>query len=134
MEEEGSFNVHEHVLVPKHEKLTESDIDKLLQRYNIELPALPLIAPSDPALQNLNVKIGDVIKIERQSLTAGDAVYYRRVGEILKSDTKTAEEVELLKSLKPKKKKVAKKKVTKKKVVVKKKATKKKVTKVTKKK
>ena len=49
--------------------------------YNIDLTALPKILSEDPALEKLSVKEGDVIKIERESETAGVSVYYRIVIE-----------------------------------------------------
>ena len=35
----------------------------------------------NPAIKHLNVKAGEVIKIERESKTAGKSVYYREVIE-----------------------------------------------------
>ncbi len=40
---------------------------------------LPKISKDDPALVSLNVKEGDVIKIIRQSPTAGEVAFYRGV-------------------------------------------------------
>jgi len=40
---------------------------------------LPKILLTDPALKNLDVKTGDVIKITRRSQTAGYTTYYRVV-------------------------------------------------------
>ncbi len=71
-------------LIPKHEKLSTSQIKKALKDINVSLQELPLIKRADPALQNLinegiEIDDGDVIKITRSSKTAGDVLYYRIV-------------------------------------------------------
>ena len=73
------IDVQKHSLVPKHSKLSEKDKKALFEKYNITLKQLPKISKKDSAIESLNVKPGDVIKIERQSATAGKAVYYRGV-------------------------------------------------------
>jgi len=70
-----------HVLVPKHTKLGEKQIKELLEKYNISKVQLPKITRSDSAIAHLAVKIGDVIKVERQSVTMGTSLYYRVVTE-----------------------------------------------------
>jgi DNA-directed RNA polymerase subunit H len=77
--EEPSFNVFDHVLVPKHEILSEKEAEELLRRYKIKPYHLPKIKDTDPAVKALNAKPGDIIKITRKSPTAGEAVYYRFV-------------------------------------------------------
>ncbi len=72
-------DVTQHVLVPKHVKITDKEKELLLKRYSISLLELPKIRKKDPALANLNVKTGDVIKIIRMSATAGECVFYRGV-------------------------------------------------------
>jgi len=76
---EENLDISKHVLVPKHSKLSEEEVKKLLERYNVSLKQLPKILKTDPALQNLDAKPGDVIKIERQSPTVGKVNYYRVV-------------------------------------------------------
>ncbi len=76
------FKVTDHILVPKHSKLSEAEKKKLFERYNISLRELPKISKKDPAIQHLNVKLGDIIKITRQSQTAGEAVFYRGVSNV----------------------------------------------------
>ena len=76
-----AFEVSKHFLVPKHSKLSETEKNKLLERYNIDLLALPKILKEDPALAKLDVKVGDVVKIERKSKTAGTTAYYRVIVE-----------------------------------------------------
>lgn len=68
-----------HSLVAKHVKLSEKEKSEVLQKYNISVFELPRIFKSDPAVKNLELKEGDVVKILRKSLTAGESVFYRRI-------------------------------------------------------
>ena len=77
--EESSFNVFDHILVPKHEILSKKEAEELLRKYRIKPYHLPKIKSSDPAVKALGAKPGDIIKITRKSPTAGEAVYYRFV-------------------------------------------------------
>ncbi len=69
----------QHILVPAHKKLSEKEKEELLKKYNITLKDLPKILAKDPALAELDVKEGDVVKILRKSRTAGESSYYRGV-------------------------------------------------------
>jgi DNA-directed RNA polymerase subunit H len=73
------FDVSKHVLVPKHVKLSEKEKKDLFDRYVADLRDLPRVYKDDPAIQGLDAKEGDIIKIARKSPTAGEAVFYRRV-------------------------------------------------------
>ena len=73
------YDVSKHALVPKHSKLSDKEKKDLFEKYVADLRDLPRIYKDDPAIQGLDAKEGDVIKISRKSLTAGDAVFYRRV-------------------------------------------------------
>lgn len=53
-----------HALEPKHTKLKQEEIDKLLAELNVSLAQLPKIKLNDPALPE-GCEISDVIKIER---------------------------------------------------------------------
>ena len=74
-----NIDIRKHMLVPEHSKLTKKEIQELLEKYNITLNELPKILSTDPAIEKLNVKLGDVIKITRDSPTAGVSIYYRVV-------------------------------------------------------
>ncbi|HLD80167.1 MAG: hypothetical protein A2822_04940 [Candidatus Staskawiczbacteria bacterium RIFCSPHIGHO2_01_FULL_41_41] len=74
-----SFDVHKHQLVCKHSKLSDADKEALLKQYEIKVQDLPKILKLDPAIAHLNLKGGDVVKIERDSKTAGKTNYYRAV-------------------------------------------------------
>ena len=67
-----------HVLQPKHTKLKQEEISKLLVRYNISLAQLPKISKEDAAIFELNTQIGDVIQIERKT-SDGSEEYFRVV-------------------------------------------------------
>ncbi|MBI2669066.1 DNA-directed RNA polymerase subunit H [Candidatus Woesearchaeota archaeon] len=71
----------EHRLIPPHSKLNESEKKQLLEKYNLSVKDLPKIIKDDPALGKIQVKAGDIIKIERKSPTAGLSYYYRVVVE-----------------------------------------------------
>lgn len=75
----AKINVSEHMLVPKHTKLSEKEKEQLLKEFNITTKQLPKIKKKDPAIKHLDVKINDIIKIERKSPTSGKTTYYRVV-------------------------------------------------------
>ena len=74
-----NIDIRKHMLVPEHSKLTKEKIQELLEKYNLSLNELPKILLTDPAIEKLNVKPGDVIKIIRDSQTLGKSIYYRVV-------------------------------------------------------
>ncbi|MBP7708054.1 DNA-directed RNA polymerase subunit H [Candidatus Pacearchaeota archaeon] len=67
-----------HILQPKHSKLKQDDVKKLLVKYNISLSQLPKISKEDVAVVTLGVETGDVIKIERK-IETGVEEYFRVV-------------------------------------------------------
>ncbi|MBW2972698.1 DNA-directed RNA polymerase subunit H [Candidatus Woesearchaeota archaeon] len=69
----------QHVLIPKHKKLSDKEKKDVLEIYKITVNELPSIHKDDPALAGIDVQQGDVIKIERDSPTAGKTVFYRGV-------------------------------------------------------
>ena len=73
------FDVTKHKLVPKHSLISEKEKEDLFKKFSFVLENLPCILKSDPAIANLKVKEDDVIKIVRESPTAGTTVFYRRV-------------------------------------------------------
>ena len=73
------FNPLEHKMVPKHEILSDDEVKNLLSEYTIEKEQLPKIRISDPACMAAKAKIGDVIRVIRESKTAGKAFFYRMV-------------------------------------------------------
>jgi DNA-directed RNA polymerase subunit H len=73
------FNLFKHFQVPEHKFATEEEITELEVKYSIFKNQLPKISSDDPAVQLLGAKIGDVLKIIRNSPTAGVFVVYRAV-------------------------------------------------------
>ena len=71
------IDLTKHVLIPKHTKLSDKETGELLKHYNITVDSLPKILKGDAALSTLSAKPGDVIKIVRNSSTAGESVFYR---------------------------------------------------------
>ncbi|MDO8555883.1 MAG: DNA-directed RNA polymerase subunit H [Nanoarchaeota archaeon] len=81
MSDTPAYNIHEHILVPKHEKITPEAAQKLLDQFHAELKNLPKISIKDAAIQHLEPKDGDVIRITRDSPTAGKTFFFRVVVE-----------------------------------------------------
>lgn len=73
--------VPDHIYVPKHEIISKEEAEQILAKYNCKPTELPLIFVSDPAIMELGVKPGDMIRITRHSPTAGESIYYRYVVE-----------------------------------------------------
>ena len=74
--------VPDHAFVPKHEIVLKEEAEQVLSKFNCKPTELPLIFVNDPAILGLGVKPGDLIKITRQSPTAGESLYYRYVVEV----------------------------------------------------
>lgn len=76
---EQEIKIERHIYVPKHIKISEEEGEEILKKLNIAKKQLPRILKEDPALANLDVKKGDIIKIIRKSETIGEAEFYRLV-------------------------------------------------------
>ena len=75
----GLDKVGEHFLVPKHEILGGEEKAELLKKLNVSLKQLPRIKEDDPVIKMIQGKHGDVVKITRKSMVAGEYNYYRVV-------------------------------------------------------
>jgi DNA-directed RNA polymerase subunit H len=73
--------VTDHVLVPKHEILSEEDKKQLLTQFNATESQFPYLFSIDPVVREIGAKPGDMVKITRVSDTAGETTYYRFVVE-----------------------------------------------------
>ncbi|MBN2420702.1 DNA-directed RNA polymerase subunit H [Candidatus Woesearchaeota archaeon] len=71
-----------HELIPVHEKLSDTEKEKLLSALGISFREIPKIRKNDPALAEMDVKAGDIIKISRKSVTAKNTVFYRGVTDV----------------------------------------------------
>lgn len=68
-----------HYLVPEHVLIRKEKVDELMAELGIKKDSLPKISKLDPAIKLLKPEKGDIVKIIRDSNTAGQAIYYRRV-------------------------------------------------------
>lgn len=78
---EKKFNILEHVLVPKHEILSEQEKEELLRKLKVKPEQLPVLLSTDPVAVAIGAKPGDIVKITRESPTAGISIAYRLVVE-----------------------------------------------------
>ena len=65
--------------VPKHIIMNEDEKQQVLNKFKITIRQLPRISVNDAVIKQLGGKIGDVVKIIRNSPVAGEYVYYRIV-------------------------------------------------------
>jgi len=77
------FDVMSHQLVPKHEIITEKEAEKVFKEFKITKENLPKILITDPCVKRIGAKPGDIIKITRESPTAGVSEFYRIVIDIV---------------------------------------------------
>jgi DNA-directed RNA polymerase I, II, and III subunit RPABC1 len=74
------INITHHSLVPKFEKLEESEIEHLLHQYKLtSRNQLPMMFRDDPISQYFGYKSGNVCRIKRNSVTSGEYITYRCV-------------------------------------------------------
>lgn len=72
------FNILNHVLVPPHRIMSESEVKEVIKRYNImDKSQFPDISRFDPVARAIGLRPGDVCHISRPSKTAIEANYYR---------------------------------------------------------
>jgi DNA-directed RNA polymerase subunit H (RpoH/RPB5) len=75
----ASFDLFDHEMVPAHVIAEDSEIQMVLDHYGINKTHLPRIQVRDPAARVLGARPGQVIRVERDSPTAGRTYYYRLV-------------------------------------------------------
>lgn len=72
------YNVTKHVLVPRHEVMSDADVAEVMQRFHLRSKTqLPHILSSDPVAQYLALRPGQVVRVTRSSPSAGQYVSYR---------------------------------------------------------
>ena len=74
-----TINIQEHMLVPKHEIMTDSEIEDLKNSADYDIENLPRIKVDDPVVKDIDAKENDILRITRESDTAGTFVTYRIV-------------------------------------------------------
>ena len=73
------INIQDHMLVPKHEIMSEDDISEEFSNVDYDYRDLPKIKSKDPVVKAIEAKPGDILRITRESQTAGVFVTYRIV-------------------------------------------------------
>jgi DNA-directed RNA polymerase subunit H (RpoH/RPB5) len=72
-----SIDLFLHDLVPEHDIITEKEVAEVEKEYGISREQLPRIKAGDPAAKAIGARPGDVIRIVRESETAGRHIVYR---------------------------------------------------------
>lgn len=72
-----SIDLFMHDLVPEHDILTEKEVEEVEKEFGVSREHLPKIKAGDPASKAIGARPGDVIRILRDSETAGHHLIYR---------------------------------------------------------
>jgi len=72
-------NITHHELVPKHVLASDEEKESILKKFKIKESQLPKIMTTDPVAKYLGLKKGQIVKIIRNSETAGLHIAYRAV-------------------------------------------------------
>ena len=75
------IDIQDHLLVPKHEIMTEEEISEEFSDVDYDFKDLPKIKANDPVVEAIGAEPGNVLRITRESQTAGAFVTYRIVEE-----------------------------------------------------
>ena len=73
------IDIQDHMLVPTHEIMTEEEIADEFSDVEYDFKDLPKIRSEDPVVKAIEAKPGDILRITRESQTAGVFVTYRIV-------------------------------------------------------
>ena len=76
---ELTVNITQHELVPKHLLISDEEKDAVLKKFKIKESQLPKILVTDPVAKYLGLRKGQIVKIIRNSETAGLHIAYRTV-------------------------------------------------------
>ena len=83
------INIVDHVMVPKHEILSQEQGEQVLQTYCARKKDMPLISTSDPVAKYYNIKIGNIVRITRPSSMTVESIFYRIAVKINLTKAKT---------------------------------------------
>jgi DNA-directed RNA polymerase I, II, and III subunit RPABC1 len=78
-ENEMSFNITKHMLVPKHELLCDEEKRMVLSQYKTKLKHFPILPMYDPVSRYYGYLPGNIVKITRPSINTGYDILYRVV-------------------------------------------------------
>jgi DNA-directed RNA polymerase subunit H (RpoH/RPB5) len=78
-ESELLINLVDHCMVPKHEILTKEEAESFYKEFNCKKRNIPKMLTDDPVARYYNVKVGDIVRILRPSVTSSIAPSYRLV-------------------------------------------------------
>ena len=76
-----SIIIKTHSLMPKHTLCSSKEKEQIMAKYNAKIKEMPKIGINDAALSSLKIKIGDMIKIERNDTLMGKTYFYRVVSD-----------------------------------------------------
>ena len=74
-----NLDIQNHMLVPKHEIMSEDEISEEFSDVDYDYKNLPKIKSDDPVVKTIGAVAGNVLRITRESQTAGVFVTYRIV-------------------------------------------------------
>jgi len=73
-----SIDITKHTNVPEHIAIRDKQsIDEILEKCNCRIDQLPIILRTDAMAKRIRLAPGDICKITRVTLSAGDIIYYR---------------------------------------------------------
>lgn len=72
------MNISKHIYQPKFRVLSNEEVEEFLKSNKLKKTELPIIKKSDPIARYYGLRGGQVIKIIRQSPSAGEGIFYRR--------------------------------------------------------
>ena len=73
-----SIDIKKHTNVPEHIAIRDKQsIDEILEKCNCRIDQLPIILRTDAMAKRIRLAPGDICKITRVTLSAGDIIYYR---------------------------------------------------------
>ena len=72
-------DILKHELVPRHEIMSKKEANAVLNNYNVTKGQLPKIFSNDPVVKMIKAESGDILRITRNSKTAGKSIFYRVV-------------------------------------------------------
>ncbi len=75
----SKFRLQDHILVPEHILLSDEEAEEVLKTLGVRKEQLPKIRADDPVAKEIGAKPGQIVKIIRESPTAGRSIAYRLV-------------------------------------------------------